>query len=109
MANLFIPLNNKSPNFEQVVTLDGVDFVLVFLWNDRSSSWYMETRDTDRNPLAAFRKIVCDIPFIVMDTTAGLPAGQLWFFTRDGSGTRPGLLDLGQNVQLAYIIEDNVL
>lgn len=109
MANLIIPLTSTTSNFRQVVSLDGVSYTLSFLWNDRATAWFCELRSQDGEVLAAYRKICVDQPWIYRDSLESLPAGQLWFFTTDGGGIDPGLLDLGVRVQLEYVIEENAL
>lgn len=106
--NLYIPLSNRDPIFEQVVTLEEIDYTLRFLWNGRVGCWYCQVEDQGGLILAAYRKITVDRPWIPHDTTDGLPPGLLWFFTRDGGGIDPGLTDLGEKVQLAYISSENV-
>ena len=108
MANTILSLTASSPMFDEVVVLDGVEFILSFTWNARASSWFCEIRDSTDTVLAEARKVAVDIPFIAHGTVSGLPEGQLWFFTTDGLGGQPGLFDLGARVQLEYVAKDNV-
>lgn len=100
-----IKLVGLPSNYEQIVTLDGIDYLLWLLWNDRSQHYFMTIRDADGIDLITARKIVVNIPFAVHDRIESAPVGQLWFIDTTGSGIDPALRELGQRVQLLYIDE----
>ena len=102
-----VPLTSSDSNYEQIVTLDGVDYTLRFLWNTRSGYWFLTIRNGDGDDLVTGRKVVADTPFANHDTAAGMPPGQLWFVDLTQQGLPPGLRDLGSRVVLLYVDKDS--
>lgn len=98
---LFIPLISTESNYERIVTLNGVDFILRFFWNDRAGGWFLTIRDSAGNDLITAQRLVAHYPFAYHATIEGTPAGQLWVVDSDGKGD-PGLRDLGIRVHLMY-------
>ena len=103
-----IPTSTVESNYEQVVTLDGTDFILRFLWNERDSHWYLTIRDSAGDDIATGLKVVADVPFDAHETDDRRPAGQLWTVDTTGVGEDPGLRDLGRRVLLAYVDAESV-
>ncbi|MBU0975160.1 hypothetical protein KKD03_05675 [Patescibacteria group bacterium] len=108
MAIRIIDLTNADPYFSKVATLDGTDFILEFQWNEREARHYCSLKDAAGTELVGATKVVVDTPWLVHETSASMPAGQLWFIDSTGAGIDPGLLDLGRRVQLMYVEEANV-
>jgi len=108
MPTRLVPMTGQASNYEQVVTLDGVDFTLRLLWNGREDRWYMTIRDADGTDLVTGRKLVSNIPFAVHDQVAGLPDGQLWILDLESTTGDPLLRDLGERVVVMYVDEANV-
>jgi len=103
-----VPLSSVNSNQVQVTALDGVDFIIRVLWNERSGRHFMTVRDAANNDLITARKLVADIPWAQHDNVDGVPAGQLWTRRPDGTGVDPGLRELNENVFLMYVEEDSV-
>ena len=97
------PTNDS--NYEFVVALDGVDYILRLLWNDRAGRWFMTVRDSSGIDLITARKLCANMPFAAHDLVG--PAGQLW--TLCVSPEDPGLRDLGEGAFLVYVEEANVV
>lgn len=109
MPTHLLHLPGGASNFERVVTLDGVDYVLHVLWNDRVESWFMSISDINGVELIGARKLVTDVPLITHATVEGRPAGDLWLIDLSGQGVDPGLRDLDHRVRLMYVDEANVV
>jgi len=101
-----IPLTSTESVFSQVVSLDGVDYVLRFRWNDRALRWFWRLEDIDGTVLLGDRKLVADLPLLYHYSGGELPPGELWSVTV--SGVDPGLLDLGADAALMYVSEDSL-
>ena len=98
----------KTSNSASVVSLDGVDYQLSFLWNERADHWFLTVRDSLGTDLITARKLVADVPFAVHDTIDGMPDGQLWIVDSTGAGEDAGLRDLGSRVLVCYVDSENV-
>ena len=103
-----VPVSTTRSNQVQVTSLDGTDYILRLLWNERAGRYFMTVRDAANNDLITGRKLCADIPWGAHETIDGKPAGQLWVFRPDGTGTDPGLRDLNINAFLMYVQEDSV-
>jgi hypothetical protein len=91
-------------NYEFVVALDGVDYILRLLWNDRAGRWFLTVKDAAGEGLITARKLCANTPFAAHDLLG--PAGQLWVMCV--SPEDPGLRDLGENAILLYVEEATV-
>lgn len=100
-----IPLTDASPNFTQIVTLDGVQYTMTLLWNDRVNRWFMSLDDLEGNRLITGRKLCAMMPWASHETIDGVPPGKLWVVTTGDSDDDPKLTDLGNRVHLMYVEE----
>jgi hypothetical protein len=103
-----IRTSTTQSNYEFIVALDGVDYILRFLWNSRIQRWYLTVKSAADVDLITGRKICVDIPWASHETIDGVPAGQLWTTDPSGSGIDPGLRELGERVVLLYVDEESV-
>jgi hypothetical protein len=103
-----IQTSTKESNYEQVTSLDGEDFILRFLWNERDNHWYLTIRDSAGSDIITGVKLVADIPIASHVADEDMPAGQIWTIDMTGAGADPGLRDLGARVLLAYVEESSV-
>jgi hypothetical protein len=107
-------------DYRQVTTLDGRDYTLRFLFNQREGKWYMSLSDESDDSIVHGVKIVPLISLLRKVTDARRPPGVL--MARDttaadidfGAGEKvadldPGLNDLGARVLLFYFPEDEPL
>jgi hypothetical protein len=53
MALIIIPTSITKSNYVQNTTLDGVEYVLRFRWNQRESKWYLAIELPDETVLVA--------------------------------------------------------
>lgn len=104
MTQLIVPTSAAADvsSYVQRTTLDGVEYVLRFDWNDREGRWYMTLADRDGEPIANGVKVVCGWPLLRRSADARAPAGMLMAVDQSGQGLDPGLSELGGRVPLVY-------
>lgn len=109
-----IPTSTDLTDYSQVTTLDGRDYILRFLHNQRENRWYLNLSDQDGISIVDGIKIVVGISLLRKVTDVRRPPGLL--FARDltardvvdfdaGDQTLeedPKLTDLGARVTLFY-------
>ena len=108
MSIVTIPLVPSASNQIQITTLDGTDYILRVLWNDRAGRHFLTVRDAANDDLITGFKLCADMPFAQHIVIDGQPAGQLWVRRPDNTGADPGLRDLNANVFLMYVESDSV-
>lgn len=102
-----VPVTRGESVFSQVVSLDGVDYIIRFRWNARTSRWFVRLEDTDGTVLLGDRKLVGGHhPMLAHYGGGELPCGELWSVTT--SGEDAGLFDLGDDADLVYVSEDSL-
>lgn len=108
MSTFVTILTNFSgdSNYTMRTRLDGRDFNLRFLWNEREERWYMDILSDADVPLAMGIKIVTNRPLIrYYKWDSRLPQGELWAIDLSSiAGEPPGFNELGkgQRVELSY-------
>lgn len=114
--SLRIPTSTTFPLYSQTTTLDGVDYVLRFLWNQREGSWFFSLLDADEDPIVEGLKVVVNLPLLRLVTDERKPPGVLLAVDTTApevdraAGEKvlaldPGLEDLGERVLLLYFSE----
>lgn len=120
MAFLVVPTTVAFPEYTQRTVLEGREYVLRFIYNEREGAWYLDISDSDENPLMLGMKLVADWNLLRRATDARLPTGELYAVDLAGSdqsedvaGRRailqiardPGRNDLGDDgrVELVYV------
>jgi len=104
-----IPLPQNESNFEVITDLDGTDFRLRFLWNDRLSRWSLTLYDSSGTQIHGAMIVVVDMPIYYRDTSEDAPKGDLYCVDITGEGRDPGLRDLGRRCQLIYVDEESLV
>lgn len=104
MALLIIPISDAATlgNFYQTVTLEGVDYQLDFVWNDRESFWYVSIKDDEGNERRSGLKAVCNFPITRHWKESNRPPGQFIFLDTREIPVDPGLDELGVEIPLTY-------
>lgn len=100
-----IPIENPTPHFSQVVTLDGVRYRLFFDWSERAQSWSLSVESADTGErLASGVAVLVSVPLLNRYTGAPVPPGLLEAIDTSSPyrGEDPGFADLGARVQIAY-------
>jgi hypothetical protein len=102
---LTIPTAPGVPFYTQRTRLDGREYLLRFSWNEREERWYLAIADEAEVVLVLGIKLVANWPltrFYKFDPR--LPPGELMVSDLTGTGTPPGLDDLGvgKRCELTY-------
>lgn len=98
--------DSTHPFFDQTVTLDGVNYVLAFAYNQREARYYVSLGTPAGVWLATGCAVVCDIPLFANATHyAGTPAGRLFVLssTSDDSPPQLGQMGVGLRCSLNYV------
>lgn len=103
-----VPVTTDQVLYQQVTTLDGVDYVLTFALNLRDSYWYLDVADQDGVPIATGIKVVVSWDLLHRCIDERKPKGMLMAFDTTGRGLDPGPADFGTRVQLFYLTEAEV-
>jgi hypothetical protein len=105
-------INNEttSLDYEQITQLDGIEYVLRFIWSDRESIWYMHIFDQDENELATGIALVVSFPLLRRYVDPRLPPGALVCVDTSEMGQDIQVsTDLGSRVLLMYFTADDPL
>lgn len=108
IVNLPAPANPPVPAFDVSETLDGVQCVLHFQWNETDGSWYLRVlgQDATLPALMGDTRLVVDWPLYLSRIQAlRTPPGVFLLQDTSGQGVNPGLGDLGAGArcQLIYM------
>ncbi len=91
--------SGDTPFSDQRTALDGREYVLAFLWNQRESAWYLYLSDESGTPIAS-SKIVVNVPLFRRVQSTRKPPG--WIVALSEGDVAPGLNSLGDTVVLYY-------
>lgn len=68
---------SEFPHFSQDVSLDGLAYRFVFLWNTRAGHWAMSVYDLQENPLVIGIPVALDMEILRQYPSRGLPPGEI--------------------------------
>lgn len=88
--------------------LDGQAFAFEFSWNARGGFWSFVLSSADGAQLLR-RRVVVGVPFTARFSDIRLPPGEIIAVDTRGTDEDPGLLDLGDRVQLIYLAADELV
>lgn len=108
MAIERIPNSTTLAYYEVEVTLDDVEFKLTFKFNTRDDSWYTTIRSPDDVLLRAGIRIVNKWVLLRLWAEATRPDGDIVSVDQGDINTVPGLDQLGAEVLLDYLDEDEL-
>jgi len=103
-----VPVTTDQVLYQQVTTLDGVDYVLTFALNLRDSYWYLDVADQDGSPIATNIKVLVNWDLLRRCVDERKPKGMLMAHDTTGQGLDPGPTDFGTRVQLLYLAQAEV-
>lgn len=104
-APQIIPVALDNPLWRQRITLDGVNYIMRFDYNQREERWYMSLYSDAGAALALGVKVVCNFPLLMRYAgREGYPQGMIVAIDLSGErGRSPTLAELGRRVKLHYI------
>ncbi len=111
MAQFFIPTAPDTPNYIQRTTLDGREYLLRILHNQRENTWYLTLLNTQEEVIKAGIKIVPNWPLLrKFHYDIRVPPGDIFAIVQTTDDSTPGLGELGidQRVRLVYFDEAEV-
>lgn len=79
---------------------EAQDWVMDFLWNARTETWFMSILDLESTPVLTGQAVVCGLNLLAR--AVGGPGGQIFALSSDGGLEPPGLRELGDRVLLFY-------
>lgn len=96
--------------YNQLVQLEGAEYLFRFLWSDREQSPYCDISDQDGNVLAAGIKLVLGQNLLDRFTDPTLPPGALILIDLSGKEQEiSAMSELGNRCPLIYITSDDDL
>ena len=96
-----------STYWDEIIQLDGVQYIFEFFWSDRESCWYMSILDQSQNYMATGLRLNVSWPLLRRFQNPALPQGLLYCLDTTGTGTEIRVpSDLGQGVLLMYVTPD---
>lgn len=103
MATVILPIKQDGyPAYDFDVELDGSEYNLDFLWNERDEHWYFTLSDSEGDIIVAGVKIVVDWNLLRKCADARKPPGELIAIDTNEEGD-PSRYEFGNRVQLIYI------
>lgn len=108
---LELQLLNDEPFYDVTTNLDGVDYQLSFMYNQRLDEWYLSVRDSDGSPIVLGIAIVCNWGLLSNYSDARLPRGILMCQSNIATdNTPPGYTELGpgKRCKIVYLTEDEL-
>lgn len=89
-----------APLFDERVSLNGTDYILLFDWHNRESRWYLTIYDAQGNVITAGIKLISGWPLYSREVSQLAPQGQ--FIVADPDTLPPALADFGQRSFLLF-------
>lgn len=104
MAIYIIPTFD-DPFYTQTTSLDGVQYLLEFRYNQRENSWYLNVSLDDATPLVKGVKIVLGSDLLGRFVDRRMPTGRLVAIANGEDDSTPGMGELGvdRRVTLVYL------
>lgn len=110
MALLVLDTNTTALYFDQLVQLEGVEYLFTFQWSDRESAWYINIADQDGNQIASLIRLIVAWPLLRRFQDPRLPLGLLICADMTQQNTDiAASTDLGSRVLLVYVTSDDPL
>lgn len=102
MATLQIPtLTDGTTAYDERVELDGVEYLLTFLWNTRRERWSFSINGLDGADILTGQTVSLQVP--LNRRAVGGPPGAFVAVSLTDNLDPPGLTELGERVVLLYI------
>ncbi len=112
-----VPITRGVENQEFQVQLDGVEYIIRLLWQDRDESWYFELSDALGTPIWMGQRIATGVPLLFQCVNPLRPPGELITIDTADEDKDPGLDDFGDDgeegntparIQMIYLEADDL-
>ena len=101
MSGTIIPVTTSLVSWRQRTSIDGRDYLLDFLWNDRNGTWTISLSKEDGTPLRSGIPITLQRPLFPAPTL-DMPRGTMVAIDLSNTSVEATLTDLGTRVILKY-------
>lgn len=108
MAITRIATSQKIPYYSEIVDLDGENFLMVFKWNFRDSTWYFSLYQEDETPVAVGMRLVVGWNPLRRLVGTDRPLGSIYVHDTVGTDVEAGFEELGTRVLVLYYDEDEI-
>lgn len=102
MATVQLPTRVSLPSYRYRIDLDGVTYVLDFIYNSRMEKWLVQVEDEEGNVLVAHVPIIVDWNLFGRFVQETMPSGIIAAYDSSGNQEDPGRFDLGARVKMVY-------
>lgn len=92
---LVVPTTSAFPDYTQRTSLDGREYILRFIFNEREQRWYLDFFDGDETPLVLSLKLVANWNLLRRETDERLPPGELYAVDLSGTSNEDVPTDAG--------------
>jgi hypothetical protein len=96
------PTRVDLPAYEYSIQLDGITYILRFLYNDRMERWTISISNAAGVLLVGNVPVEVNYPLFDRYKVDGLPAGTLFAYDTKNTNEDPTRYDLGDRVRLYY-------
>lgn len=107
MALLEISTRDDLPAYEQLVSLDGTQYIIALYFNsrinDNEGKWMITLADQNRKMLVGPVPVIVSWPLFDRFVDLVELPGTIFAFDTSGQDTDPGQFDLGSRVRLYYL------
>lgn len=105
MAFFTLFADPTSSAYEQEVDL-GILLRLVFQYNDREQSWYIDVEDLEGTPLRSGIKLVNEFPVFRLWQSTPRPKGEIILASNTTDDSDPLEEDLGDRITIFFADEE---
>ena len=97
-----LPVEPSIPNQRVGITLEEINYVFDFRWNDRTERWYMDISEEDETAIRNGISVSLGAILGGRIRDDRFPLGALYAVDLTGEGIEAGLDDLGERVLIYY-------
>jgi hypothetical protein len=104
-----LPWPTGEVNFEQIVSLDGYDYIMQGLWNVRSSSWSVSLyTKTDLQEIVSGKRLDIGVNILNNAINPNRPDGYIVVTPNDSDIKLITKDNMGDEVNLVYIKDNEI-
>ena len=106
MTTKSLAIVNQGPDrYEFNTNFDGTRYFLIWQYNKRNDTWYLDIKDSENNPILTGLPALTDAQNLthrfVLD--GFLPAGEILISDINGDGVDPSYDNFGETVSAFYL------